>query len=462
MRYFDVRQSGDLATGAPWPAEAPALKVLDLPPRLQVPLATAPPARPISFPAIGMRVTKGQRLCEPDGQSAPAILSPTSGRVVGSSMAEILNGATVPAVDIEPDFQDRPAPGQVHNASHAQEQHDQIEGLDNIGPRDLAAWIDRLRNGGVWAQRPSSPDLLAQLNRALRQPIDTIICNLLDDEPAMRLNGMLAARSGPMMLAGVGLLAKLIEARNLWLVAEAGTPAKWWSTLRRLARKTGTQIIPVLNDYPRSDPSLLLYALQGRRLKPGRLPVEQKVLMLDAAAAITLGRFLTRAQPMLQVPMAIRDHVHQRTHFVVATVGSPLRHVLQQCEAPADDVTLRRGSVLRENNISADAVVSGGELSIHVMPRQLAPIADPCIRCSWCVESCPTRVQPAGLLEASQRGDMELANYYGLDGCIECGVCTYVCPSRLPLLRGIRNLKSVQLNVHNPASPSAMKPSAKA
>jgi electron transport complex protein RnfC len=51
------------------------------------------------------------------------------------------------------------------------------------------------------------------------------------------------------------------------------------------------------------------------------------------------------------------------------------------------------------------------------------------------------RIQPAGLLDAAQRADPELAERYGLEACIECGVCSYVCPSHLPLLGGIRKLK---------------------
>jgi electron transport complex protein RnfC len=182
--------------------------------------------------------------------------------------------------------------------------------------------------------------------------------------------------------------------------------------------------------------------VSGRRLKPGRLPVEQRVLLLDAAAAISIGRAATREQPMLQVPLAVRDHLRQQTHHLVAPVGMPLREVLRQCDVPAHaEITLRRGAVLRENEVSGEAVVAGGDLIVHVMPRQFAPTPDPCIRCSWCMESCPTRVQPAGLLEAAQRADLGMAQRYGLDACIECGVCSYVCPSRLPLLKGIRQMK---------------------
>ena len=437
MNFFTARKSGESG----WPTQAPALRLLDVPARLQVPLAVRPSADQIAHKPAGTRVAKGERLCELGVAGSPAALAPTSGRIVGASQVQLLNGSIVPAVDIEADFEDRPLPGQTHDALHAQDQHEHLEGLANAGFQDLAAWIDRLRNAGVWAERPGSPDLLAQLHRALRQPVDTIVCNLLDDEPTMRLNSILAARSGPTLLAGIGLLAKLTEARRVCLVVEAGSPGKWWTPLRRLARKVRLEIAPIVNDYPQGEATMLLLTVLNRRLKPGRSPIDQKVLLLDAAATISVGRCATREQPMLQVPLAVRDHHRLRTHFLVVPVGMSLRQVFQQCEIPIEGAILRRGAVLRENEIPPDAVVSGGDLTVHVMPRQSTPLPDPCIRCSWCVESCPVGVQPAGLLEAAQRTDLELARDYGLDSCIECGVCSYMCPSRLPLLAGIRSLK---------------------
>lgn len=443
MNIFTGRQHGNLASGTGWPVQAPALRLLEMPTRLQVPLATSALSGPVPARPFGSIVAKGERLCDFGIAGSPASLAPTSGRVVGMSQVQLLNGCTVPAVDIETDFEDRPLPGELHDALHAQQQHEQLEELQSAGPAELAEWIDRLRNFGVWADRPGSPDLLAQLHRALRQPIDTILCNLLDDEPTLRLNSVLAARSGPMLLAGVGVLAKLTEARRVCLIVEAGSPGKWWMPLRRLVRKTNIEVIPILNDFPQAEATMLLHEVLDRRLKPGRSPVDQRTLLLDAAAAISTGRCATRQQPMLQVPIALRDHLLGKTHFLIAPVGISLREVLKQCGASADDILLRRGAVLRENEVSPDAVISGGELTLQLMPRQRAVPPDPCIRCSWCVESCPVRVQPAGLLEAAQRGSLDLARHYGLDSCIECGVCSYLCPSHLPLLTGIRSLKSL-------------------
>jgi electron transport complex protein RnfC len=60
------------------------------------------------------------------------------------------------------------------------------------------------------------------------------------------------------------------------------------------------------------------------------------------------------------------------------------------------------------------------------------------------VESCPVQITPAGLLEAAQRRDLDMARSYGLAACVDCGICSYVCPSRLPLLSGIRFLRTMQ------------------
>src|SRR5438445_366982 len=143
MRYFDVRQSGELGRDATWPTEAAGLWLLELPTRLQVPLASKPAPGAVADVPVGSAVTKGQPLTlfSVAGAAAAVALAPTSGRVVGSGRVQLLNGNWAPAVDVEADFEDRAAAGEVHDAVYAQAQHDQIrEDTEVIGPEDLATW----------------------------------------------------------------------------------------------------------------------------------------------------------------------------------------------------------------------------------------------------------------------------------------------------------------------------------
>ena len=437
MKYFDVK----ISTGALRDWASREFRVLEVPGKLVVPLASDEPTEPARVKPPGTAVMQGEPLTEAMVESSHTAVAPVDGVIGESTRAILLNGRNVPAVELTttvvpgtaclpwepftPESRDLPLPGTDFPAAL----------------RDLGPWIDRLRNCGIWSHRQHSPDLIGQLHGALRRPIDAVICNLLDSDPDVPTNTLLANHFAHDMALGLTTIGKLIGASKLWAVEEAGTPVRWWEQVPWAAREAGMRLIFLRNDYPQGDPTLLMYTLLRRRLRPDRLPVEQGALMIDAATAIAIGRCVAHHRPMLQVPLAIHDHVSGTTQAMFAAIGMPVREVMAQAGVPIQHRLLRAGSLLRDLRIVPDAVIGGGELVIHATAVETPTNPDPCIRCGWCVEGCPTRIQPAGLLEASQHNDQALAEHFGIDACIECGICSYVCPSNLPLLEGIRKLK---------------------
>lgn len=310
-----------------------------------------------------------------------------------------------------------------------------------ISPKVLVGWIDRLPAWGLRADRRGSPNLKGQLHQLLTRPVDTVLCTLLDESPELPLNSALAHHYPAELLAGVGLMGDLTGAANRWIVAEGGMPFRWLAQAREGAAQLKLRMIWVRNDYPQSDPTVLLYTLLNRRLRPNRLPTEQGVLLIDAATAIEIGRCALGGEPSGRVPMAFGDHAAGESRFALVPLGMTLREAMSASGLKVEGKVLRAGDLLRDMQIDGESEVSGSELVIHASLRDPAASPDSCIRCGWCVEGCPTRIQPAGLLEASQRRNPDLADHYGLESCIECGICTYVCPSHLPLLEGIRQLQ---------------------
>jgi electron transport complex protein RnfC len=427
-----------------WPAHVPSWRTLAMPPRLRVPLTNGALPPNSWCVAAGSDVVRGQRLTDPAMRVAPAAFAPADGRALGVVQAALLNGQTVTALELDMMSGTR-APASVESdppPPSAVETHPAPPELPEVSSRDLAAWIERIIDCGIAANRRSSPDLLGQLGRALRRPIDIVMCSLLEADPEPRLNAGLASAHGDVLVAGVALLKRLTSAAGAVLVAEAGTPYLWIARVRALCRRLRIRLLWPRNDYPQSDPALLLYTLLGRRLRPGRLPAEQGVLLVDAATAVALGRMAIGNKIPLHVPLAIRDHAEAVSHYVLAPPGMSVGQVLGAVGIATDASTVARaGDMLRDARVSLNAVVGAGELVLHVtrLERQESP--DACIRCGWCAEGCPTRIQPAGILEASQRDDRAMAEHYGIGACIECGICSYVCPSRLPLLEGIRALR---------------------
>jgi ferredoxin len=439
------RSTRRIASG--WPQALPIFAPLSTPGELRVPLAAR---RVTELPATARgSVRQGERLVEHAPQSSHLPIVPADAIVDAELNVSLLDGRQVSAQRLlltrTGPLQAPASPIAVENISG--QSGVGAEGLAEIQSRDLGAWIDRMRDGGIWADRWTSPDLLGQLNLCLKRPIDTVICNLLDVDPTVPLNAALAANYPDQLEAGLTVLSRITAAPRTWIVTDAAAPPDWSAALRTPVPQSpgpaGLRVIPLVNDYPQADPSLLLYALLDRRLRPGRLPAELGVLVLDAAAAIAVGRLALSGQPMLTVPVAVRDHARSESNFRTVPIGTPLVHILSALGLPPiGQQVLRGGDVLRDIHLGTQSVVGGTELLIHASPLEPPINPDPCIRCGWCFESCPTYVQPANCLEAAQRDDADLALRFGIEGCIDCGICSYVCPSHLPILTGIRWMRS--------------------
>lgn len=440
MKLIGARFSGGLAPASTWQPAAPKFRLLEPPNRLRVPVTPHWPIDAIVTKPAGQSVIAGESLCESAPQSAASMLAPLPGKILDRARAGTLSGGEGFAVEMEID---RRAAAE-HLADNSPLDAEVPNSLPRSTPLDMGGWIDRLRGAGVWADRHGSPDLIAQLQAGLQRPIDTILCNALDSDPKIRLNSAVASIRGAEIVTALHLLAGLTGAKRVWSAVEYGAPVEWWNTMRTWGRSANLKIIPLLNDYPQSDPALLLYTLLDRRLRPGRSPVEQGVLLLDAVAAAAIGSLILRDQPMTRMPIGIHDYVRKQTHYLVAPIGMSLRDVFEQIDVPADPAILRVDSPLRDRRVLPEAVVGGHELTVHATYHEPLINPEPCVRCGWCVEACPTSIQPAALLEASQRNDVEGSELFGVDACIDCGICTYVCPSRLPVLAGIRRIKAMR------------------
>lgn len=312
--------------------------------------------------------------------------------------------------------------------------------LMSVGPEDRAGWVDRFSKAGIVANRRNSPDLAGQLSQSLKRPIDTVLCGVLDVDPAACLNSALASHYPIELAAGMLVLRRITGARNAGVVTDSRVPSRWFSRLRRACAGVDVRVEPIINEYPQAEPTLLIYSLLGRRLRPGRLPSELGILLFDAPAAIALGRCALYNESMDRVPMSVRDRVAGHSHYTIAPTGMTAGQLFGQLGLTTGNRTLRVGDVLRDIQITPSTLLGAGELIIHSATPEPPTLPDACIRCGWCADSCPTRVHPAGVLEAAQLDDPELAERSGLEACIECGICAYVCPSELPLLQGIRQM----------------------
>lgn len=316
--------------------------------------------------------------------------------------------------------------------------------VDRELPSSLSNLADRLASLKVQAVRWASPDLLAQLRATPSRPIDTVLCNILDENSEAPLEAHVAAEFAPDLVGGLEALAKVSGASRV--LAAIGHDCPYEQAQKIRAALVGTRIVPLVlrSDYPQPNPILLIHQITRRHVRWGQPPTDEGIILIDAAAAVAVGQAINLAKPMTSVPLAIHDYTHRATHYAIAPLGMRWRELLDAFEISSDVAELRAGSPLRQIRLGIDDIITGGELMLSASWPEPKVVSDPCIRCSWCVEGCPVRIRPEALLDAAQQEDLYAAGRLGLDACIECGICSYVCPSHLPLLKGIRVLRKSQ------------------
>jgi electron transport complex protein RnfC len=372
------------------------------------------------------------------------VLAPVSGVLGATSTVWLTSGRERPAIalDAGPE-EDRHAP--VLEAEGAAKL---TQLLGQAQPADLSRHTDHLRAAGVWADRWTSPDLLGQLTHCLKRPVDTVLCNALDFDDALPLQKSVVCDYALEIVTAVALLGALTGATRAAVVVDSAGGERCVKAVERWTGQTGVRAIPLRNSYPQAHPTLLLHNVARRQLRPGRLPTEAGVIVLDAPAAAAAGRCLLYGEPMLRALVGIADMRgdgprHGGTHLLSVPIGMSVADALHTAGVTAGGFELRGSSPLRDTRLPRDCVVSGGgEAALYLVVPQPHVNPDPCIRCGWCVAGCPVHIQPAGILEAAQSRDPSAAERCGIDSCIECGICSYVCPSHLPLLAGIRSMRS--------------------
>lgn len=445
-----------------------------------------PTAWPADAPRAGTPVRAGDVLLETgpgyraevlSGQPLPR--SPVSGTVVGVREGVRTDGTPTAVVVVQP------GPFQHDGSPRLSPRPFSEQLLELLGGPEtrLRTWAAMLWSSGTAVDRPTTPDLRRQVELAMSRPprVDHVLVTAVDPDPRLTVLAGLVEAMPPDLVAGAFLLARLSGAGRLSIVVDPSVAERVRRELARLAAegsrvavaaglRVASRVLSVATTYPDAFPSLLVNRVLGRRVLRGSADALSAagVLLVDAAAAIAVGRAVRHDQPLLYVPVGVYDHRSGRAAYLRVPVGMCVDSMLSEggMAVGADaagvsvgggagrpvpalgplppPVELRRGDVLQELKVPAAALVTGSDLYFHVLSFRPAEPSEACVRCGWCVEACPTGVNAAGVLEAVQVGrsfGMSFARGVlsaGVERCVECGLCQYVCPSRLPLLSAMR------------------------
>ncbi|NOU37019.1 MAG: electron transport complex subunit RsxC [Kiritimatiellaceae bacterium] len=377
----------------------------------------------------GDLVKKGQLLAKASGFVSVPLHAPTSGTVTAIEKSPGPACVSVPSIEITADGKD--------------EWGSPFEPIADWRNTDPAVLKQRVVDAGIVGM--GGAGFPSHVKLSPTKPVDTLILNGAECEPYLTADHRLMLEQTEDVLLGAAILARILGLKTAVIGVEANKPDAI-SKLNAFASKYSVTVQKLRVNYPQGAEKQLIYALTGREVPIGGLPMDVGCVVQNVASAVAVVEAVVKGIPSIERITTVTGEPLVNPGNWRFRIGTPISKALELAGGvkyqPAK--LLLGGPMMGFAQNSLDVTVMKNTSGILLIPVEQVSqyTSEPCIRCGRCVEACPMDILPATISQAVENERFDWAEQLNVAACIECGSCSYVCPSHRPLNQHFKRAKA--------------------
>ncbi len=379
----------------------------------------------------GDTVKKGQRIAEPGGFVSVPLHSPVCGTV--GDVVEItgVTGASEQAVEIIADGTDEWDTG--------------LDPIPNWADTEKDVLKKRILDAGIVGMGGAAFPTHVKLSPPPEKNIDTLIVNGAECEPFLTADHRLMLTRTEEALTGIAIAAKILKVSRIFVGVE-DNKMDAIEKMTAAAAKFKITVVPLHVKYPQGAEKQLIYALTGRQVLEGGLPMDVGCVVMNIGTAAAVHDAVVLGHPLIERITTVTGTPVVDPANYLARIGTPIRKLLELCggvkENPAK--VIMGGPMMGFAQSNIDVPVAKNSSGVLLMaPEEIEQFeGNPCIRCSRCVKACPMNLLVPTLSTMIEAGEFAMAEQNYVMDCVECGTCAYICPAKRPLVQHFRRAKA--------------------
>jgi len=272
--------------------------------------------------------------------------------------------------------------------------------------------------------------------------IDTVIINGAECEPYLTADYRLMLEHSEKIVEGASIIKKILNIEKIYIGIEANK-----LDVYEIFKKTSNFLQPVLLKvkYPQGAEKQLIDAITGRRIPPGKLPMDVNVIVTNAGTVFSIFEAVVYNKPLIDRIVTVSGAGIQTPKNLLCRIGVLWNEIIKECDGmkPETKRLIMGGPMMGIAQFTDDLPVIKATAGILALTNDEVEYVEeePCIRCGKCIRGCPMQLLPSELNKAMDRCDIERLYQLNLTDCIECGTCAYVCPANKKILQKIRKFK---------------------
>ena len=414
------------------------------PSRVAIPLQQhiGAPCKPLV--TKGDAVKTGQMIGEPVGAMSAAVHASISGHVVDCQPCILANGTQQMCVIIDNDFKDEWVP---------------LTPVANPESMTVQELSDLARRMGIVGLGGATFPTAVKLNIPAGKKVDTLVLNGAECEPYLSADHRLMLEHADQIISGARIIQKVLGIERVMIGIEDNKPDAVEAMRKACEKYAEFSVTALKTKYPQGGEKQLVYALTGRTVKMGGLPLDVGAVVCNVStltniAAALDGKKVT--EKYVTVGGAVKNPVTLRV-----PVGISLQELMDAAGGPTCDCKYIIGGPCMGRVVDTLDIpvtkTTGGLLAIpkdHPLLERKSPklnlqlIMSVCCQCSMCTQMCPRNalglnVQPHKAMRSLASGGDLLGEFNGIFSCCNCGLCTYyACNFGLKPSQVMQTLKS--------------------
>ena len=318
----------------------------------------------------------------------------------------------------------------------------ECKGIGDVESAPTDQIVSTVQKAGICGMGGACFPTHVKLSPPKDKTIDTVILNGAECETFLTCDHRLMLETPGLIVDGLRAAMRALNVLRGVIAIEDNKPDAIDSMQKAAEGRQGVEVAVLKTKYPQGGEKQLIFAITGREVPSGGLPMDAGVVVLNVGTAAAIAIAVTEGKPLVNRITTVTGAVSKPENLRL-----PIGTLFADAIAAAGGYKGEPGRIVMGGTMTGlpapdDGVSVGkGTNGIVVLSQKdvKTPPEEQCIRCGQCVRACPAGLMPFHLMHLCKANDLDAAVASHLQDCILCGSCSYVCPAKCLLVASLKN-----------------------